>query len=327
MTRIRRPIRRPSKPAGAPSPKSSRGIALIAVLWVVLLLSVIGGSLTMLTRAHLDVSRNLVLSAKAETLAEGGVYLALDELLSSGSQLRAHADGHAREVALDSGKLDISVMDVAGRIDLNAAPPELIAGLLRVGGASAETADKLADRIADWRDADNTPRPNGAEQSDYAGSEPPVHVSNGPFLTAEEVMRVPGMTLDLWSAIGDSLTVASRRPGVNPMFASRKTLLALPGMDEGTADAILKARDGGSMADLANLVPAESRLYLTGGPSNIFAVRVRVQIEQGAVYVLDALVEPTPMAKPPWRIHAWRPGEIGAPAKASDKNPPAVPAS
>lgn len=297
------------------------------MLWVVLLLSVIGGSLVMLTRTQLNVSRNLVLSAKAESLAEGGVYIALDDLLLPSSQMRAHADGRNWATTLNAGSLDISVTDVAGRIDLNAAPTELIAGLFRAAGASSETADELADRIGDWRDADDTRRANGAEQADYANSEPPIHVTNGPFLAAEEVMRVPGMTLGLWEAIADSVTVASRRPGVNPMFASRKTLLALPGMDEKTADAIITARDEGGMAEIANLVPLESRLYLTGGPSNIFAVRARARVTEGAVYVLDALVEPTPVGDLPWRIHEWRPGSPENEGQVADHDQQATPTS
>jgi len=115
---------RPSNEALA---RRSRGIALIAVLWVVLLLAVIAGSLTMLTRTEIGLSRNLVLSAKAEALAEGGVYLAIGELLTPASSPQ---DGNRKwQVETDAGHLDISYVDVTGRIDLNIAPPELIAGL------------------------------------------------------------------------------------------------------------------------------------------------------------------------------------------------------
>lgn len=299
-------------------PRSSRGVALIAVLWVVMLLSVIAGSLMMLTRTELGLARNLMLSARAEVLAEGGIHLAVNELLAPAGAARAHTGGAIWRVELETGFIDISIADVTGRIDLNAAPPELIAGLFRAAGAEPEQADIMADRIIDWRDADENPRPNGGEQSDYAGYDPPVRVGNGRFLSADEIMRVPGMTRDLWTRIADAVTVHSRRPGLNPLYASKTALLALPGMDSITADDIIAAR-GEAAADstnrpasrlsaIINQVPAEARRHLTGGPSNIYAVRARAELPEGAVYILEAVIEPTPAKDPPWRTHEWRPG-------------------
>ena len=299
-------------------PRSSRGVALIAVLWVVLLLSVIAGSLVMLTRTELGLSRNLVLSAKAEALAEGGIHLAINELLAPDSRARTRADGSVWRVELEAGRLDISITDVTGRVDLNAASPELIAGLFRAAGAEPDLAEALADRIADWRDADEMPRPDGAEQTDYAGYEPPVRVGNGPFLAADEIMRIPAMTADLWTRIANAVTVHSRRPGVNPLYASKMALLALPGMDAVAADAIIAERSDDTpdtasrpaqrIAEIAKLVPPEARRHLTGGPSNIYAVRARAELPEGAIYILDAVVEPSPANDPPWRAHEWRPG-------------------
>lgn len=307
-------MRRPSRLGRGP--RSSRGIALIAVLWVVLLLSVIGGSLVMLTRTEVGLSRNLVLSAKAETLAEGGIHLAINELLAPTSAVRSQAGGHRWRVETETGILDVAIADVTGRIDLNAAPPVLIAGLLVAAGQDPVEAEGLADRIADWRDADDTPRPNGAEQADYQGYEPPPRVANGPFLSADEVTRVPGITPALWARIADAVTVYSRRPGINPLYASKTALLAVPGMAEEDADAILEARSeadtGGRsavrIAEIAKLAPSEARRYLTGGPSNMYVVRARAELPEGAIYILEAIVEPTPTNDPPWRIHEWRAG-------------------
>lgn len=292
----------------------SRGVALIAVMWVVLLLAVIAGSLTMLTRTESGLSRNLLLSARAEALAEGGIHLAIAELLAPESA----ADSTSREwqVELEAGRVDISIADVTGRIDLNAAPPELIAGLLRAAGAE-DMSVSLADRIADWRDADNSPRREGGEQADYDGYDPPVQVGNGPFLTADEIMRIPGMTTELWARVAGAVTVHSRRPGVNPLHAPKIALLALPGMDPATADAIIAARiepegdragQRARVAEIMDLIPPEARRYLAGGSSNIYAIRARTELPEGAVYVLDAIVEPAPAENPPWRTHEWRQG-------------------
>lgn len=316
LKKSQRMDRRPSRLVWVPRP--SRGVALIAVLWVVLLLSVIAGSLTMLTRTELGLSRNLVLSAKAEALAEGGIHLAVNALLAPDAATRPRTDGGLWQVDMEAGRIDIAITDVTGLIDLNASPPALITGLFLAAGAEPALAESLADRIADWRDADETPRPNGGEQADYGGYDPPVRVGNGPFLTADEIMRVPGMTADLWAGIADAVTVHSRRPGVNPQYASKTALLALPGMDETTADAIIETRDEAAtdptgrpapkLAEIIAQIPAEARRYLTGGSSNMYAVRARAELPEGAVYILEAIIEPAPAGDPPWRAHEWRPG-------------------
>src|SRR3546814_12846249 len=58
----------------------------------------------------------------------------------------------------------------AGKVDLNTAPQELLARLMRVGGADEATADRVAAAITDWRDADDLRRPQGAELQDYAAA-------------------------------------------------------------------------------------------------------------------------------------------------------------
>jgi general secretion pathway protein K len=318
LKRSRKASRPPNRRARIP--RSSRGVALIAVLWVVLLLSVIAGSLAILTRTEVGLSRNFMLSAKAEALAEGGVHLAIGELLAPGAAARPYADGGVWQVELEAGRLKISIIDVTGRVDLNSAPLELVVGLFSAAGAEPELADILAGRIIDWRDADETSLARGGEQADYEGHEPPVRVGNGPFLAADEIMRIPGMTADLWVRIADAVTVYSRHPGVNPIYAPKIVLLALPGMDAATAERIISARNEAApnsagrpaqrVTEIANLIPPEARRYLAGGSSNIYAVRARAELPEGAVYIIEAVIELAPANDPPWRIHEWRPGTV-----------------
>lgn len=299
--------------------RGARGVALIAVLWVVLLLAMIAGSLTMLTRTELGLSRNLVLSARAEALAEGGIHLAAARLFSPAAS--GPPGLLTWQVEIDEGLIEIVAADIGGRIDLNAAQPELIAGLLRAAGAG-DMADSLADRIVDWRDKDDEPRPNGAEQADYAGFDPPVRVGNAPFLTADEILRIPGITMDLWERIAGAVTVHSRRPGVNPLYAPKLALLALPGIDEAAADELIAARgqmviDAGKddkpatqrqrISETLQFLPQEARRYLAGGMSNVYVIRARARLAEGAVYAIEAVIELAPGNDPPWLTHEWRP--------------------
>ena len=294
----------------------NRGVALIAVLWLVMLLAVIAGSLMMLTRTELGLSRNLVVSARAEALAEGGVPLAVLRLLDPEPETRWQGNGVSHDIVLEAGTLQITVRDAAGLIDVNAAPPDLLAGLFRAAGLDDDAASSLADRVADWRDADDTPLSNGAEQADYDAAGQEVRVANKPFLTPDEIQRVPGVTLDLYPRIAPAITVYSRQRGIDPSSAPELALMAVPGIDAAAVEALIAAREeaAGDAAPggLAGLQPAVPRAFLARPSGRMFHIRSRATTSDGGVYVLDAVVEITPTADPPWRVHAWRPGSAFA---------------
>jgi type II secretory pathway component PulK len=54
-----------------------------------------------------------------------------------------------------------------------------------------------ADSIIDWRDADETPQPNGAESQFYEGLAEPYEAKDAPFETVEELLLVNGWSPDL----------------------------------------------------------------------------------------------------------------------------------
>ncbi len=56
-------------------PGGRRGLALVAVLWVVMLLALVAASFMATTRTEIDLTRNLIEGAKAEALADAGVLM------------------------------------------------------------------------------------------------------------------------------------------------------------------------------------------------------------------------------------------------------------
>ena len=68
------------------------------------------------------------------------------------------ADGSVYAMALGEGEVQIEIEDEDGKIDLNAAPLELLAGLLaRARAWRPSEAQAMADRIGDYRDEDTSP--------------------------------------------------------------------------------------------------------------------------------------------------------------------------
>ena len=105
---------------------SSRGLALISVLWITGLLAVMAASFASSTRTEARLARNQEENAKAEALADAGVHRAAFGLLDLDPETAWRAGGTAHGFALGEGEVQVQIEDEDGKIDLNGAPLELL---------------------------------------------------------------------------------------------------------------------------------------------------------------------------------------------------------
>lgn len=290
--------------------RRQRGIALVAVLWGVVLLAVIAGSFTVTARTDSRLVRNLVENAKAESLAEAGIHLALLRLLDARDTQSWRADGSPQMVSFDGTRLTLAIQDEGGKIDLNRAPDALLKGLIRSVGVDEERSSALVDAIADWRDGDDFRRLNGAEEADYHAAGLAYGPKNSSFQIVEELEQVMGMTPGLYEKVAPSLTVHSRRPGVDPETAPREVLDALPGVLAADVEALLAARafaaEGGPVV-ARSLTGVES--FMSRSRKRIYSLRAEVRTASGAVFVREAVVQLTRAPRSPYRFLAWTRGK------------------
>ncbi len=87
----------------------------------------------------------------------------------------------------DSAAARYGVSDEAGRINLNTADEATL------GALPGMTPDRL-DALLDYRDRDDEPRPQGAEQEYYLQLTHPYVIRNGALATVEELLLVRGFT-------------------------------------------------------------------------------------------------------------------------------------
>ncbi len=235
------------------SPAGESGIALIAVLWLTVLLTVIASGFAFSMRGEALAARNALSLAQARAAADGAVERMAFELSRPRNLPDVwQADGVPRTWQDGEIRITAAAVDEASRIDLNAAPDTFLKGLLQnVGGLDPDSAQRVVDAIVDWRDADDLRRPNGAEEADYRAAGRSYKPANAAFTTIGELQRVLGMTPALMLRIADSLTVYSRQPGINTATASRDVLLALPNVTAEQVDAYLAQRRDA----LANMLP------------------------------------------------------------------------
>jgi general secretion pathway protein K len=220
-----------------------RGIALVAVLWVVAILALVAAVFMREARTEIALTRNLAEEAKAEALAEAGVSRAILVLLGLDETIPWRVDGTAFAFDYAGGTVRVSVQDEGGKIDLNRAGDAVLQGLFTsVGGVAPERAQHLVDAIADFRDADGLRHLNGAEDAEYARAGLPYDAKDAPFAAAEELLQVFGMTPEIYGRVAPYVTVYSPRRDVNLATASAAVLAALPYLSPDRVRAIIEQR-------------------------------------------------------------------------------------
>jgi general secretion pathway protein K len=143
------------------------------------------------------------------------------------------------------GEYEVQVQDESGKVSINAAGIEHIRNLIAAIGIPSPDAETIFDSIIDWRDPDNIPGPNGAENDYYAALQPPYLAKNAAFTAVEELLQVRGVTPDYYFGhkekgqdgqilerygLSRYLTVYSSSPRVNVNYASLPVLLSVPGI-------------------------------------------------------------------------------------------------
>ncbi len=299
LMRIRRQRGRPRQ----------RGIALIAVLWLTVLLTVIASGFAYSMRGEALAARNTMSLAQARAAADGAVARVAFEL----SRPRSHpevwtANGSVHSWKDDDIAIAASAVDESARIDLNAASEPLLRGLLQnIGGLDPDTAERVLGAILDWRDADDLRRPNGAEAADYLATARKYGPTNAPFESVGELQRVLGVTPALMARIADSLTIYSRRAGINPETASRDVLLALPGISVEQVDAFIAARQAAVSSRLP-VPPLAQAQSLGGGAAPVWRIHTEATLPDGVTFARDAVVRSASDPRRPLIALLWQEG-------------------
>lgn len=270
-----------------------RGIALVAVLWGLAILSIIAAAFLADTRSQGTIARNLMENAKAQSLADAGVYRAIAGILSIDPAIAWRADGTAYQLSLGEGEVLITITDEGGKVDLNRAQDRLLRGLFEGFGMPENDAAALIDAIRDFADRDDDRRPAGAEDSDYIAAGLEWGAKDAPFEAVEELQQVLGMSRPLYDRLSPFLTVYSGRAQVNPVVAPREVLMAMPGLGEEQVDALLARR-------------AESGDARVRSVGTAFTIRAAAVTSGGGRFIREAVVQRTADRRNPYVIREWR---------------------
>lgn len=168
-------------------PALRSGSALLAVLWIVALLSMLVATTSLLVMQDVDTVGTRRQMFRARMLAEMGLALAAhpdvkpdDPLLH---QLVAEGEGFDVEIRGEDGRLNPNTL-------LMRQDRETLRRVFRYWGMNLNEADALIDAMVDWVDQDSFTMPKGAEYRQYNSPGLPF---NRPFRSIEEMSLVRGM--------------------------------------------------------------------------------------------------------------------------------------
>lgn len=216
----------------------------------------------------------------------------------------------AAPYALDEGGWMFgSLSDLQGRFNLNSLGDPPAAGAVAYSPAQQTfirllqaletveldqfTAIALSEAVADWIDADDEPRLNGAESAYYVSLQPSYRPANRPMMSASELLAVANMTPEIYQALRPFVTVWPQLPSaINIHTAAQPVLRALnvdgnlQPLSRSEAESLLQLREDSGFASLEEFLqlpvfssdPSSGIATLLTESSSYFLLASRVEI-------------------------------------------------
>lgn len=280
------------------------GAVLIVVLWVLIVLSLLVGTLAFEMHVEANVTSYYRKRFKAQYLAKAGVEWARMMLMQANSlsqeemedtypELFLHSQHLMRGLAVQGVKIELGgggfTLDLVpeqGRRNVNLLTEDDWRELLDMCRVPPDRWDELIDTFFDWVDADDLVRISGAESDDEFYEERGYQVKNARLDTVDELLMIkgfseallyggPGETEEDPPLLGIARHLTVYGDGrVNVNNASPEVLLSLPEIDDWMVEAILEGRAGidgefGTVDDGFSSV--DEVLTLTGLDSSVAA--------------------------------------------------------
>lgn len=280
--------------------QASDGFIVVAVLWILAALATLATTYGVYVKATAFALADYDVRLQAQELAMAGVELAVYRLSENPNARPAQGKFGFR---LGNAEVAVDFRSESGRIDLNFAPKQLLAGLFIVLGSEPETAEDFADRIIAWR----TPAPTTADSETFLYREAgksygPRH---GPFQHVNELGLVLGLTPDVVDRALPYLTVYSGQPEVNVLNAAPEVLAALPGVALERIEILLAQREG-APRDILNAQLGPAAQYVTAQSSKANRITVDVRFDTKRRMRSEAVVLLLDDDAAPFRLLLWR---------------------
>jgi general secretion pathway protein K len=218
------------------APLNSRGVIFIAVIWVCALIMWFSLQISAQTRIQGEDQIHSIRKSQALHLAIGGCYEALARLgqpppllLNRGANLSWQPDGQPHIVEYETGVAIVIVESEGTKVNVNMAQEVQLRQVLQRAGADELSSEELADRIMDFIDADDIPRPHGMEKDGYIRLGLNYIPFDGPLTSLDQLLLIPGLSQQLFYGFNQGIEERMREfpeilkdiviPGKNSLFS------------------------------------------------------------------------------------------------------------
>jgi hypothetical protein len=207
MKNIARRLRqKPKEAISVLRPLSSvKGVVLIAVLWCCALIMWFALQISAQTRLLGEERIHAIRDSQALYLAIGGCYEALARMsqtpplgMDKPVDLNWQPDGRPRIVEYNNGIAVVIIEPEELKVNVNLVQEVQLKQVLQRAGADESTSEELADKILDFIDADDIPRPHGMEKDGYIRAGLNYIPFNGPLTGLDQLLLVPGLSHQLF---------------------------------------------------------------------------------------------------------------------------------
>ncbi|HTP84775.1 MAG TPA: hypothetical protein VMQ11_17610 [Alphaproteobacteria bacterium] len=273
-------------------PRGERGIALVAVLWILVLLATLVLGFVVEARTGLRIVHNDSETAEARAIADAGVTLAILGVFDPTPRSQWRGDGSVHALRYAGGTIQARVEDEDGKLDANMAPVTTLRSLFQTLGAVDP------DRIAAAIDARRRAVRAAADPSVTGRPPPPA------FTVLDDLRGLPGMTSELYQRLPDFVTVYSGQGSADPQTAPAEVLMSLPEVSPAQVQAYLAARvqpNGAPALQTGQQLLASSAL-------RVFTIVSQARTPHGTTFTRRAVVTLTGVPDAPYRFLAWHEG-------------------
>lgn len=284
------------------------GFALLAVIWGTGLIALLVSAFVSAGRLRLQGAFNIASATQAAYIAESAINLSALTLLSRRDVLTPGEeginDGAPKFCVLNGAAVALAVEDEGGKVDLNAAPPEVLRAALAGFGLDERKAQEAAGAIAAYRAA-----PAGGLDAivPTPKSDKPIAPKQAPFETVMELDQVSGIDAALFRALLPFVTVHSRSAGVDARSSPPALFAALAGFPLEQVRALAAAPYPNDLNRKDPRFPAN--LNMSSDGQSAFLIRAEVRLATGQTAVKEAILDMHPQSGKPFAFAEVRRGE------------------
>ncbi len=176
----------------------SSGLVLVAVMWIIILLTVMIAVVAKSSRLDTRISMAGAEQMRLKWACRAGVETAVAVLSDDEAETVSDSyddlwyanDVDFNDVPLDLCRFSVEVVDESSKLNVNTATKNQLLYI-------PDMTEEIADSIIDWRDGNDNISTGGAESGYYINMPYGYKIRNGKIKTIRELLRIKGITTSL----------------------------------------------------------------------------------------------------------------------------------